>query len=79
MLKSVIQALPAYSMSCFKLPKSVCKEISQQTAQFLVEQGENRKKMHWLTWEKLIEAKEVGGLGLKDLEAFNMALLGKQV
>lgn len=35
--------------------------------------------MHWIAREKLIEAKKDGGLGLRDLEAFHIALLGKQV
>ena len=35
--------------------------------------------MHWIAWDKLTEANERGGLGFKDLKAFNMELLCNQV
>lgn len=35
--------------------------------------------MHWKSWESLCKPKTCGGLGFKDLEAYNLALLGKQL
>lgn len=32
-----------------------------------------------MAWGKMVETKENGSLGFKDLEAFNLALLGKQI
>lgn len=34
--------------------------------------------MHKLQWDKLVEKKTGGGLGFRDLEAHNLALLAKQ-
>ena len=35
------------------------------------------RKIAWISWEKCCSAKEKRGLGLKNIETFNTALIGK--
>jgi len=78
LLKSVVQALPNYAMSIFKLPVSLCKSIEQKIAQFLWQNSYTKSGIHWKSWDLLQERKENGGLGFRDLLSLNKALLGKQ-
>ena len=79
MLKSVAMAMPTYTMSCFKMPKKICKEINAVMANYWWGEANGRNKMHWRSWNKMSLGRKDGGLGFLDLEAFNTALLGKQV
>ena len=78
LLKAVALAMPVYSMNLFKLTKEVCEEINGLLARFWWSSGNDEKGMHWFAWKRLSKPKREGGLGFKDLENFNLALLGKQ-
>ncbi|KAL0404334.1 UNVERIFIED_CONTAM: hypothetical protein Sradi_2074200 [Sesamum radiatum] len=75
LIQAVVQAIPSYDMSCFRLPKTLLQEFQALAANFFWHNGEKRK-IHWLSWDRLCSSKLDGGLGFQNLEAFNLALLG---
>ena len=78
LIKVVAQATPTYMMSCFKLPESLCRELNAMMSNFWWGQKDKERKMAWVAREKLCNLKEEGGIGFRDLRAFNLALLAKQ-
>jgi hypothetical protein len=78
LIKAVAQAIPTYTMNCFRLPKTWCDEVNSLIAQYWWGQNTDKRKIHWLKWDKLCTAKEDGGIGFRNLHMFNTALLSKQ-
>lgn len=77
MLQSILSPVPSYSMTCFKLPGSLCKKIQSALTRFWWDDNSGTQKMAWIAWPKLTLSKNQGGLGIRDVEAFNDAFLAK--
>ncbi|XP_019179252.1 PREDICTED: uncharacterized protein LOC109174470 [Ipomoea nil] len=78
LLKSMTQAMPTFTMSVFLLPDTLCKDLERVMNRFWWRNGRDGRGIHWMAWDKLSKPKKFGGLGFKDLRAFNLAMLGKQ-
>ncbi|KAK2658235.1 hypothetical protein Ddye_004768 [Dipteronia dyeriana] len=78
LLKAVAQTIPTYSMSIFKLPLSLCGDLSDMMSKFLWGSRDRKRKISWTSWDSLCFLKSHGSLGFKDISLFNQALLAKQ-
>ncbi|KAM0855878.1 hypothetical protein ACQ4PT_049496 [Festuca glaucescens] len=78
LIKACAQAIPIFAMTCFDITKGLCDDINSMICRHWWAYQDNDHKMHWLSWDKLTLPKKEGGLGYKDLHAFNMAMLAKQ-
>ncbi|KAG7584349.1 Ribonuclease H-like superfamily [Arabidopsis suecica] len=79
MIKSVVAALPTYVMSCFRLPKSITSKLTSAVAKFWWSSNGESRGMHWMAWDKLCSSKSEGGVGFRNVDDFNSALLAKQL
>ena len=78
LIKAVAQAIPTYTMSCFKLLDSLSDELMGMIKNFWWGQKKEKRKIAWLRGEKMCEPKCDGGMGFKNLKLFNKAFLAKQ-
>lgn len=79
LIKSVIQAIPSYAMSCYRIPASICRRVEQICANFWWKGRDGNKGSHWLSWLHLYRPKCLGGMGFRNVVAFNKAMLAKQI
>lgn len=79
LLKAIVQAIPTFAMSYFKLPMGLCHDIEVMIKTFFWGQQGDRRKIHWKKWETLCLPKNEGGMGFKKLRKFNEGMLAKQV
>lgn len=77
MIKVVLTTLPTYCMSCFLLSMKLINK-NNSAIKHLVASNRDKYKILWIVWEKITKSKGEGGLGIRDIKDFNIALLAKQ-
>ncbi|CAN1147309.1 Putative ribonuclease H protein At1g65750 [Linum perenne] len=74
---SVLSAIPAYAMQTSVLPATTCSDIDKRIRDFIWGSSPQERKIHLVSWEKICEAKEDGGLGLRSSRLLNRAFMVK--
>jgi hypothetical protein len=69
LIKPVMQAIPVYSMACFKLPRGLCEHINLLIRQFWWGSTQGKRKANWVSWEVMTRPKFLGGLGFRILNS----------
>ena len=78
LLKFVLTSLSVYAISFFKAPSGIIASIESLLIRFFFLGGcEDNRKIAWIDWGSICVDKEVGGLGVRRIREFNLALLGK--
>ncbi|GKV30901.1 hypothetical protein SLEP1_g39668 [Rubroshorea leprosula] len=77
LLNSVLSSLPMFLMFVHLLPKGLILSLDRIRRNFLWGSGEGKRKISLVCWDKVCRSKVEGGLGIKELRRFNLALLGK--
>ena len=65
-------------MGVFKLPFSVCDDLTRMVRNYWWGSEKGKRKTHWMAWDHIIRPKAMGGLGFRDYRIFNQALLARQ-
>ena len=77
LIQSVLTSIPIYFFSFFRVPKKVVDKLVCLQRKFLWGGGADHNKIAWVKWDTVCFPKDKGGLGIKDVNTFNLALLAK--
>ena len=79
LINSVLSAIHVYWSSVFILPISVVQDIEQLMRGFLWCQGDMQRGKAKVAWDAICLPKEEGGLGIRKIHHFNVALFTAQI
>ncbi|XP_028064860.1 uncharacterized protein LOC114267955 [Camellia sinensis] len=78
LIMAVVQAIPSYAMACFAFPKKFSAKLNSYIGIFWWRGDPVGKGINWLNWGHMTLLKHRGGMGFRDFNSFNLALLARQ-
>ncbi|CAH1422484.1 unnamed protein product [Lactuca virosa] len=79
LINYVLQSLQVYWCSVVLLPKTTIKDLEKVFKGFLWNGGDLKKGSAKIAWKMVCRPKEEGGLGIRNLQTWNEALLSRQI
>ncbi|XP_072088157.1 uncharacterized protein [Arachis hypogaea] len=77
LIKSILNSLPIYYLSLYKMSKTVAEKLSLLQRQFLWSNEDGKVGMPLVRWEVVMAPRKAGGFGVGDAVIRNTALLFK--
>ncbi|KAK5786023.1 hypothetical protein PVK06_040648 [Gossypium arboreum] len=78
-IKAALQSIPTYAMLIFLAPKGVIDDIQAMLSRTWWSGKDKGRFWTMIPCKTLCKPKGMGGLGIRDVKLFNLALLGRQV
>lgn len=79
LINSMLRSLQVYWCSVLLLPKTTIKDIEKVFKGFLWSGGDLKKGSAKIAWKIVCRPKDEGGLGIRNLQTWNEALLSRQI
>nr|GEX67887.1 cation/calcium exchanger 4-like [Tanacetum cinerariifolium] len=79
LIKSILTSIPLYHMSIFKVPPGVLKLLESIRKKPFNRVDGSKRKMAWISWNKVLLSKKYSGLRVSSIYALNRAFLFKWV
>ena len=77
LINSCLTMIPLFFLSFYKAPKLVVDNIKAMQDNFLWGGNPEQRTVVWVSWDNICQPKVNEGLGLKNVELFNKALIVK--
>ncbi|KAK2385146.1 hypothetical protein QL285_072415 [Trifolium repens] len=77
LINAVLNSIPIFYLSFYKLPTSVWKKVVRIQREFLWGGVKGGKRISWVKWSVVCKERRKGGLGVRDIRLVNISLLSK--